>query len=88
MVKGSLGSRMAAHRQGAATGLSAPGFGRRHNRRRPRRRARHKVDAMLYWLVDLSDKLSVLNVVRYITFRTGGAIYHRAVVRVLCSARP
>jgi phospho-N-acetylmuramoyl-pentapeptide-transferase len=29
---------------------------------------------MLYWLVDLSDKLSVLNVFRYITFRTGGAI--------------
>jgi phospho-N-acetylmuramoyl-pentapeptide-transferase len=30
--------------------------------------------AMLYWLVDLSDKLSVLNVFRYITFRTGGAV--------------
>ena len=29
---------------------------------------------MLYWLVDLSDRLSVLNVFRYITFRTGGAI--------------
>ena len=29
---------------------------------------------MLYWLVELSDKLSVLNVFRYITFRTGGAI--------------
>ena len=29
---------------------------------------------MFYWLVDLSDKLSVLNVFRYITFRTGGAI--------------
>ncbi len=28
---------------------------------------------MLYWLVELSDKLSVLNVFRYITFRTGGA---------------
>src|SRR6202023_1585130 len=34
----------------------------------------YKVDAMLYWLVDLSDKLSVLNVFRYITFRTGGAV--------------
>src|ERR1700676_1658821 len=34
----------------------------------------HKVDAMLYWLVELSDKLSVLNVFRYITFRTGGAV--------------
>src|SRR5580698_6589702 len=34
----------------------------------------HKVDAMLYWLVDLSDKISVLNVFRYITFRTGGAV--------------
>jgi phospho-N-acetylmuramoyl-pentapeptide-transferase len=29
---------------------------------------------MLYWLVDLSDKLSLLNVFRYITFRTGGAV--------------
>src|SRR5580704_5833721 len=34
----------------------------------------HKVEGMLYWLVDLSDKLSVLNVFRYITFRTGGAV--------------
>jgi phospho-N-acetylmuramoyl-pentapeptide-transferase len=29
---------------------------------------------MLYWLVDLSDKINVFNVFRYITFRTGGAI--------------
>src|SRR3954454_636100 len=29
---------------------------------------------MLYWLADLSDKLRFLNVFRYITFRTGGAI--------------
>ena len=29
---------------------------------------------MLYWLVEFSDKLSVLNVFRYITFRTGGAV--------------
>ena len=29
---------------------------------------------MFYWLADLSDKLSFLNVFRYITFRTGGAI--------------
>ena len=29
---------------------------------------------MFYWLVDLSDRLSVLNVFRYITFRTGGAV--------------
>jgi phospho-N-acetylmuramoyl-pentapeptide-transferase len=29
---------------------------------------------MLYWLVDLSDKMTVLNVFRYITFRTGGAV--------------
>src|SRR5438445_12920329 len=28
---------------------------------------------MLYWLTDLSDKISILNVFRYITFRTGGA---------------
>jgi phospho-N-acetylmuramoyl-pentapeptide-transferase len=28
---------------------------------------------MLYWLADFSDKIPVLNVFRYITFRTGGA---------------
>jgi phospho-N-acetylmuramoyl-pentapeptide-transferase len=28
---------------------------------------------MLYWLIELSDKISVFNVFRYITFRTGGA---------------
>src|SRR5580658_471469 len=34
----------------------------------------HRIEVMLYWLVELSDKLSVLNVFRYITFRTGGAV--------------
>src|SRR5580700_9707450 len=29
---------------------------------------------MFYWLIELSDTLSVLNVFRYITFRTGGAV--------------
>jgi phospho-N-acetylmuramoyl-pentapeptide-transferase len=29
---------------------------------------------MFFWLTDLSDKVSFLNVFRYITFRTGGAI--------------
>jgi phospho-N-acetylmuramoyl-pentapeptide-transferase len=29
---------------------------------------------MFYWLVELSDKVTFLNVFRYITFRTGGAI--------------
>ena len=29
---------------------------------------------MLYWLVELSDKVSVFNVFRYITFRTGGSV--------------
>jgi phospho-N-acetylmuramoyl-pentapeptide-transferase len=29
---------------------------------------------MFYWLADLSDKVSFLNVFRYITFRTGGAV--------------
>jgi phospho-N-acetylmuramoyl-pentapeptide-transferase len=29
---------------------------------------------MFYWLADFSDRLSFLNVFRYITFRTGGAI--------------
>src|SRR4029450_4496388 len=29
---------------------------------------------MFYWLTELSDKVSIFNVFRYITFRTGGAI--------------
>jgi phospho-N-acetylmuramoyl-pentapeptide-transferase len=29
---------------------------------------------MLYWLIQLSDKISVFNVFRYLTFRTGGAV--------------
>ena len=29
---------------------------------------------MFYWLTEFSDKVSFLNVFRYITFRTGGAI--------------
>src|SRR4051812_47319119 len=29
---------------------------------------------MLYYLIELSDKVSFLNVFRYITFRTGGAM--------------
>jgi len=29
---------------------------------------------MFYWLTELSDKISFLNVFRYITFRTGGAV--------------
>jgi phospho-N-acetylmuramoyl-pentapeptide-transferase len=29
---------------------------------------------MLYWLVDLSDTISALNVFRYITFRAVGAM--------------
>ena len=29
---------------------------------------------MLYFLTELSDKITVLNVFRYITFRTGGAV--------------
>jgi len=29
---------------------------------------------MFYWLVELADKVSLFNVFRYITFRTGGAI--------------
>ena len=44
---------------------------------RPRSRGRQAesgFDPMLYWLTELSDKISFFNVFRYITFRTGGAI--------------
>jgi phospho-N-acetylmuramoyl-pentapeptide-transferase len=39
----------------------------------PARRQR-KAEQMLYWLIELSDKISVFNVFRYLTFRTGGAV--------------
>src|SRR5882672_10559172 len=48
-------------------------------RRRPRPIRRRiaskssKVDRMLYWISSFSDSLSVLNVFRYLTVRTGGA---------------
>jgi phospho-N-acetylmuramoyl-pentapeptide-transferase len=35
---------------------------------------------MLYWLVDISGSIPVLNVFRYITFRTGGAVVTGALV--------
>jgi phospho-N-acetylmuramoyl-pentapeptide-transferase len=39
---------------------------------------------MLYWLFELSDKLSVLNVFRYLTVRTGGAMLTALVFVFLC----
>jgi phospho-N-acetylmuramoyl-pentapeptide-transferase len=42
---------------------------------------------MLYWLIELSDKLSLFNVFRYITFRTGGALF-TALVFVLLFGPP
>ena len=65
MVKGSLGSRM---------GPIVKALERRYSRREAAAAAPRKADPMLYWLIDFSDKLSVLNVFRYITFRTGGAM--------------
>ena len=50
--------------------------------RRPRKRCPLKVDPMLYWLADLSSTLSIFNVFRYLTVRTGGLDDHRAGVRV------
>ena len=38
-----------------------------------------KVDPMLYWLAAFSSTLSIFNVFRYITFRTGGAMITRCV---------
>src|SRR6202012_3475515 len=55
------------HRQDAATRVSA-------SPRRLGRRIRIGLRVMLYWLVDLSDRLSVLNVCRSISFRPGGAV--------------
>jgi hypothetical protein len=39
-----------------------------------------------YWLIELSDKVSIFNIFRYITFRTGVAIV-TALVHVANAAR-
>jgi phospho-N-acetylmuramoyl-pentapeptide-transferase len=39
---------------------------------------------MLYWLIDLSSSVSIFNVFRYITFRTGGAVITGALFVFLC----
>ena len=38
-----------------------------------------------YWLIELSDKVSIFNVFRYITFRTGAAIVTALVFMLLFS---
>ena len=42
---------------------------------------------MLYWLASLSDELSVFNIFRYITFRTGGALITALLVVFLFGPR-
>src|ERR1700737_194089 len=42
---------------------------------------------MFYWLVDMSGTIPVLNVFRYITFRTGGAMGARALFVFLVGPR-
>ncbi len=74
MVKGSLGSRMGPLVKALERHLCAS--------RRARNDVRCKAERMLYWLIEFSDKLSVLNVFRYITFRTGGAMITGAAVRL------
>ena len=62
MVKGSLGSRM---------GPIVKALKRRYARAS---RTAFKVEPMLYWLADFSSTISVFNVFRYLTVRTGGAM--------------
>ena len=42
---------------------------------------------MLMWLVGLADELQVFNLFRYITFRTGGAIFTSAGIVFLFGPR-
>ena len=65
MIKGSLGSRM---------GPIVKALERHFPIAAPPSRRPRKVDPMFYWLTEFSDKISFLNVFRYITFRTGGAM--------------
>src|SRR5438552_4527017 len=45
-----------------------------------------KVDPMFYWLADLSGTISVFNVFRYLTVRTGGSMITALIFVVLCGA--
>lgn len=42
---------------------------------------------MLYWLTQFADQFQVLNLFRYITFRTGGAIMTAAFIVFICGPR-
>ena len=70
MVKGSLRFENGSDREGTATQV----------RGRCQRKTRRRVDIMLYWLSDYSDKLQFFNLFRYITWRTGGALMTAAVL--------
>ena len=74
MVKGSLGSKMGPIVKALTRQFVVA--------RRPRSGARSRLISMLYWLADLSSTLSIFNVFRYLTVRTGGLDDHRAGVRV------
>ena len=65
MVKGSLGSKM---------GPIVKTLTRQYSSQGTRERRPPKVDPMLYWLADLSSTISIFNVFRYLTVRTGGAM--------------
>src|SRR5205085_3037945 len=45
---------------------------------RARDRAGSRLAKMLYWLADFSSTISVFNVFRYLTVRTGGAMFTAA----------
>jgi phospho-N-acetylmuramoyl-pentapeptide-transferase len=49
-----------------------------------RRRCQPQHDRMLYFLYPLSDQVHALNVLRYITFRTGGAVLTALLISFLC----
>src|SRR5262249_11496751 len=65
MVKGSLGSRM---------GPIVKALERRYDRHAAGEPPAAQGRTRLYWLIALSDRLSVLNVFRYLTFRAVGAV--------------
>jgi len=64
---------------------SARAWDRSSGAQRPLR-ARHRTGSRLKrcfnWLADFSSTISVFNVFRYLTVRTGGAMFHRDAVRV------
>ena len=74
MIKGSNGTRLGPRRGVELRRFWQTGAGIARAQRRGAYAGKREL-GMLYELVNFSDQIGALNVFRYITFRTGGAIF-------------